>query len=453
LTTFNTVVFRDQHFHVGGGKGRAFQEIGLMKFIQSLILGSVVSLGVNNSAFAESSGEAETLSSLSIEDLSKITVTSVSKRPQPLSEAPAAIYVMNSSEIARSTAASLPELLVSIPNLQAQRINSYEYAITARGFNSYDSSNKLLAQIDGRSIYTPLFSGIFWEQHSPVIEDIDQIEVVSGPGGTLYGPNAVNGVISIVTKDARDTVGGFARATVATNQQTIALRYGAPLGFNSAIRAYVNYYNRGDMPGAAQSRQDRYNGFQTGFRADAGLGSSSLTIQGDLFRNHGWLLNKRSNEAGQNILAKVVTPVGDGSLQIQGYYDFAEQRVDGLVNRLGTFDLTTQYSLLSGRHALVVGLGARTTDDLYVNTIEGFKLIPDSQRLWVFNAYVQDRFALTNHLSVTAGVKIERSSFSGLEVLPNLRIAFQPNDDTLLWAAVSQGVRTPSRADRHFLCY
>src|SRR3546814_269760 len=147
------------------------------------------------------------LQDLSIEELARIQVTTVSRRSEPLSEAPAAIYVIGNEDIVRSSATSLPEVLRLAPNLQLQQIDSRQYAISARGFNGYQTANKMLALIDGRSIYTPLFSAIFWELHSPVLEDIQQIAVVSGPGGTLYGPNAVHGVINITTKSARDPLG------------------------------------------------------------------------------------------------------------------------------------------------------------------------------------------------------------------------------------------------------
>ncbi|WP_324750943.1 TonB-dependent receptor [Sphingomonas sp. LY54] len=389
------------------------------------------------------------LGDLSIEELAQVQVTSVSKRAEPLSGAPAAIYVISNEDLMRATATSLPEALRLAPNLQAQRIDARQYAVSARGFNGYETANKMLALIDGRSIYTPLFSAIFWELHAPVLEDVQQIEVVSGPGGTLYGPNAVNGVINISTKDARDTLGGLARATVAANERTAALRYGMPIGETGAVRVYGNYFDRSDQPaGPAGDINDRYRGYQAGFRMDLGSDDSSFTLQGDLFDTE-VATTAADGEQGHNILARWTGRVGeDSNVQLQAYYDKFERQFLLVRDSLETFDVEGQFTSSIGRHDVVVGAGARTTKDLFENDLNPFVLDPESDRLWTLNMFVQDRYALSDRLSLTAGVKFERSSFSGWEILPNLRLAWQPSDRTLLWSAVSRAVRTPSRIDR-----
>ncbi len=388
------------------------------------------------------------LQDLSIEELARIQVTTVSRRPEPLSEAPAAIFVIGNEDIVRSSATSLPEVLRLAPNLQLQQIDSRQYAITARGFNGYQTANKMLALIDGRSIYTPLFSAIFWELHSPVLEDIQQIEVVSGPGGTLYGPNAVNGVINITTKSAYETLGGLARGTLAANDQTAALRYGVPIG-EGALRVYGNYFNRSEQPAeAGVDYDDGAQGFQAGFRMDAGSGESAFTLQGDIFDTDSDLF-AGNGENGHNILARWVRQTeGESYFQLQAYYDDFEREFVGVRDALETFDVQGQYNGSAGRHRFVVGAGVRTTSDEFVNDLNPFVLVPEHKRLWIMNIFAQDEMQLSDELALTAGVKLERSSFSGLEILPNLRLAWQPNERTLLWSAVSRAVRTPSRIDR-----
>lgn len=420
-----------------------------MRTARALLLAGGVAL----SAPAGAQTLAE-LRSLSIEELAQVQVTSVSKRAEPLSEAPAAIYVISNKDIVRSAATSLPEALRLAPNLQLQQIDSRQYAISARGFNGYQTANKMLALIDGRTIYTPLFSAIFWELHSPVLEDVAQIEVVSGPGGTLYGPNAVNGVISVTTKNARDTVGGLARATVAANERTAALRYGVPIG-DGAIRFYGNYFDRGDQPDDSGRRlDDSAEGFQAGFRMDLGTEESAFTLQGDIFDTdsdvfRGNAMFPANGETGHNILARWVRRLGDdSSFQIQAYYDDFERNFLGVRDALQTFDVQAQFNGSVGRHRFVAGAGVRTTRDAFVNKLNPFVLVPERKRLWVYNAFAQDEIALGNRFFLTAGLKLEQSSFTGVEILPNLRLAWQPNDRTLLWSAVSRAVRTPSRIDR-----
>jgi iron complex outermembrane receptor protein len=397
-------------------------------------------------SYAQSPAE---LGDLSIEELAQVQVTSVSKRAEPLSGAPAAIYVISNEDLMHAAATSLPEALRLAPNLQAQRIDARQYAISARGFNGYETANKMLALIDGRSIYTPLFSAIYWELHGPILEDVQQIEVVSGPGGTLYGPNAVNGVINISTKDARDTLGGLARATVAANERTAALRYGIPIGDTGAVRVYANYFDRSDQPaGPAGDINDRYRGFQGGFRMDLGSDDSGFTVQGDVFDTNVATGNS-DGEKGHNILARWNQRVGEDSrIQLRAHYDQFEREFTLVRDSLETFDVEGQLNSQIGRHDIVVGAGVRTTKDLFDNDLNPFVLDPESQRLWTLNMFAQDRYSLSDELSLTAGVKFERSSFSGWEILPNLRLAWQPSDRTLFWSAVSRAVRTPSRIDR-----
>jgi iron complex outermembrane recepter protein len=390
------------------------------------------------------------LSQLSIEELARLPVRSASKRDEPLSAAPTALYVITNSDIAESGATSLPEALRMAPNLQVQQVNGREYAITARGFNSIETSNKLLVLIDGRSVYSTLASSVFWDLHTPLLEDIQQIEVISGPGGTLYGPNAVNGVISVIGRDARETIGGVVRGTAGAFERTIAGRYGVALGETAGVRAYANWFDREDLPQGpiGPALNDAFRGWQAGFRADVGSNSDHFTLQGDIFDNETASFPGDGNQ-GHNLLGRWSRTLSDTStFRIQGYYDYFERRFLLTVDSLQTFDVEAQFNATLGNHDLVVGGGVRTTRDEFINNLNAFRLNPSSRRLWMYNGFIQDRIRLTPELSLIAGIKAEETSFTGVELLPNLRIAWQPDPHTLIWAAASRAVRTPSRIDR-----
>lgn len=393
--------------------------------------------------------DPQDLSGLSIEELSNLPVRSASKRDEPLSAAPAAMVVITDADIARANSDSLPEILRQAPNLHVERVNGSQYAITARGFNGVESSNKILLLVDGRSAYSTLHSGIFWELHSPLAEDIRQIEVVSGPGGTLYGPNAVNGVIHVITKDAADTQGLLVRGTGGRDERTLGARFGFDLGSGATMRIYGDYADREGLPtGFGPNVNDGIRGWQIGFRSDIDTGASHVTVQGDLFDSDTFLVPGDGNR-GHNVLARWTRDLGGGStVQFQGYYDYFERRSLLTIDRLQTIDVEGQYNLESGGHNLVAGIGVRTTRDEFVNNLNMFQLSPARDRLWIGNGFVQDRFALTPTLSVVAGFKLESSSFSGLQFLPNLRFVWRPSDTAMFWASISRAVRTPSRIDR-----
>ncbi len=392
------------------------------------------------------------LSRLSIEELARLPVRSASKREEPLSAAPTALYVITGDEISRSAANALTEVLRLAPNLQVQQINARDHAISARGFNGYEQSNKLLVLLDGRSLYSTLHSGVFWELRQPLLDDIEQIEVISGPGGTLYGPNAVNGVINITTRDARETVGGLVRGTFGSNEHTLGARYGFRIGSDAALRFYGQAFSRdGLRDGLGPDIDDGYSGYRLGFRLDTGLGRSTVTLQGDLFENDSDVL-PGDGDRGGNVNLRWRRELDDrSSLNAQFYYDHLRRRFQLATDALETVDFETQYNRTQGAHEIVAGFGVRTIRDEFINNANIFGLDPTSRRLWILNAFAQDRFSLAPELSLTAGIKLERSSFSGVELLPNLRIAWHPRPTHLIWAAVSRAVRTPSRIDRNLV--
>jgi iron complex outermembrane receptor protein len=391
----------------------------------------------------------DALSSLSIEELARIQVRSASKRSEPLSAAPAALYVITPDDIEALGLTSLPEALRLAPNLNVQRVDAGQYSISARGFNGIQAGNKVLALIDGRSIYTPLASSVFWNLHWPLLEDLQQIEVISGPGGTLYGPNAVNGVISVTTKDAQETLGTLVRGTAGALEQTAALRQGFAIGGAGAVRFYANWHHADGLPaGLGADIDDNESGWQAGFRSDFVTDRDHFTLQGDLFHiNADTLPGDGAN--GHNVLARwsrTLSPTS--SLQFQAYYDRFKREFANVDDSVSTIDAEGQFNATLGNHDLVAGAGARTTRDEFINNANPFALDPPRTRLWVYNGFIQDHMRLSEQLSLIAGVKVERSTFSGWQVLPNFRVAWQPNDRNLVWAAVSRAVRTPSRIDR-----
>lgn len=395
-------------------------------------------------SLAQTSAE---LGELSIEDLARIEVTSVSKQAQPLAEAPAAIFVVGSEDIRRSGVTSLPEALRLAPNLQVQQINAREYAISARGFNGYETSNKLLGLIDGRTIYTSLHAGIFWDLHDPVLEDLDRIEVVSGPGGTLWGANAVNGVINITTKSAADTQGLLLRGTAGARERTGAVRYGIPLGDDGGVRVYVSGSDRDNTPIVAPfAGKDGVHSLTGGFRADWGSDADSFVAQGEIFDQN--LDTANGSNRGHHLLTRWTHSFADSSaFQVQAYYDSFKRRLPVLTDSLDTYDLSLQHNMKLGRHGIVWGAGVRKTRDAFFTPL-GIGLVPPRKTLWLGNFFIQDTISLRSNLDLIAGLKVEHTSFTGLEWLPNLRIAWRPADKTLLWAAISRSVREPARIDR-----
>ncbi len=405
---------------------------------------------------AQETDESRSLADLSLEQLGDIEVRSVSRRPEPLAEAPSSIYVITNDQIRRAGATNLGEALRLAPNLQVARINSVGYAITARGFNN-SLANKLLVLIDGRTIYTPLFSGVFWDQQDLILADIDRIEVISGPGATLWGANAVNGVINIVTRTAAETQGGFIAAGGGNFEEEAAVRYGGTLGQTGHYRAYAKAATFDDTDrSVGGSALDAWSRQQVGFRADWNGDRDGVTLQADVYdgrsQDRGTIAGfefGRIEVSGANVLGRWTRSLADGSeLRIQSYFDHTE-RDDALFfrPRRDTFDIDLLHGAARGAHDLLWGGGyRRTSDDIGTGFITTF--IPSSRDLHWTNLFIQDRVQLRSNLDATFGLKLERNDYTGTESLPSARVAWQPADNRLVWGAVSRAVRAPSRIDR-----
>ena len=411
----------------------------------------------NTPAAAETTASVQDLSGLSIEELANVEITSVAKRAEPLSGAPAAIFVITREDIRRSGATSLPEALRLAPNLDVARLGSSSYAITARGFNhETGTANKLLVLIDGRTVYTPLFAGVFWDAQDVMLDDIERIEVISGPGGALWGSNAVNGVINIVTRNSRDSQGGLIDVGYGNLDRTINARYGGTLGDNATFRVYaMGAQNDSLVTLSNHDAKDAWNKIQGGFRMDWKQAEDSITLQGDAYdgANDNTPPGSISDGtiSGGNILGRWNRLFDDGSnLTTQIYFDNARRtEVSGIAAVVNTYDFDAQYSFSIGAHnAIVVGGGYRIIDDKLTPGPHTAFLIPASLTSHLANIFAHDEIALDRDLTLTLGLKLEDNSYTGLEYMPDARLAWHLSDKNMLWLAVSRAVRTPSRFDR-----
>jgi iron complex outermembrane receptor protein len=412
------------------------------------------------------SGTIGALKQLDVEDLMNVEVTSVARHPEKLLQAASAIQVITQDDIRRSGATSLPEALRLADNLQVAQKNSHDWGISARGFNT-DLANKLLVMIDGRTVYTPLYSGVFWDVQDYLLEDIDRIEVVSGPGGALWGANAVNGVINIITKSAKDTQGVYAEAGGGSQPQDFTgLRYGGGLGADTAFRVYSKYFDRGaEVLANGDSASDSWRQGRAGFRLDSDPSAHDrLTLQGDYY-------DGRENEqtvgiaavSGANLLGRWTRSVSeDADFSLQSYIDqthlgdpVAPLTVSGsqfspagtLYDDLTTYDVDFQDRFSLGtRDRVVWGLGYRYTHDAVIEApAVGFLPAVLDQNL--YSGFVQNEIALEKNLSFTLGTKLEHNDYTGFEFEPDARLSWALNSSQALWAAVSRAVRTPSRID------
>ena len=394
---------------------------------------------------------ANDLHTLSIEQLAEVEITSVSRRPQLLAKAPAAAYLITDEDIRRSGAINLPEALRLAPNLEVARINGFAYTISARGFNSPESSNKLLVLVDGRSVYSPLASSVFWENVDVPLADVARIEVVSGPGGTLYGANAVNGVINVVTKDAGETQGLLVDATAGTTDNKFMARYGFMPWQGTSLRLYgqVSRANNTVPLSTLAPYRDAWARNQGGFRLDHENGADRFTLQGDIYANTTPAMEIAKGR-GFNLTGRWHRSFQDGSsLELQIYRDEANRIQPGLAQeQLYTSAIQIQHNTSLGWND-VFTWGAevrRSKESFYSQNI--FTFADPTSYVDVQNLFFQDSFQLLDDLRLTTGLKIENNSFSHVDFMPDLRLAWEVTESDLLWASVSRAVRTPSKIDQ-----
>jgi iron complex outermembrane recepter protein len=394
------------------------------------------------------------LRQLSIEELMNIEVTSVSRTVERANDAAAAVHVITEEDIRRSGARSIPEALRLAPNLQVSQSNSRSWAISARGFKA-SFSNKLLVLIDGRSVYTPLFSGVFWDAQDTLLEDIERIEVISGPGATVWGANAVNGVINIITKSSRDSVGALLNVGGGTQERVLAgLRYGAQASEDLSFRIYGKYFDRASSVFSnGEDASDAWYSGQAGFRLDwDGKRQDSFTLQGDIYDGRGEQLEGGDiSQAGGNLLSRWTHRFSETQqLQLQAYYDRTRQFVpEQFGDELDTLDIDSQYEFdLGARQQVVIGGGYRFTRNDIENLPESIAFLPARLDRHLFSVFVQDEISIfKDRVKVTVGSKFEHNDYTGLEVQPSVRFAWSLGSN-VVWGAISRAVRTPSRFDR-----
>lgn len=410
---------------------------------------------------AQRTGSLESLKSLSLEELLSVEVTSVSRSAEKLSETASAIQVVTDEEIRRSGATAIPEALRLATNLNIAQKNSHSWGISARGFNT-ELSNKLLVMMDGRTLYTPLFSGVRWDVQHYLLEDLHRIEVVSGPGGSLWGANAVNGVINITSKTAAETQGLYAEAGLGTTMRSqFGVRYGGAASSDVFYRVYALHFDADDQEFADGSPAgDGWTLSQAGFRIDAQPSfDTHLTFQGDAYEGEiGEVGGEFTDVSGHNLLGRWTQTFASGAdLALQVYFDHTEfdqpspATVFSPPGRFGDvieiFDVDFHQRLpATDAVRLVWGLGYRHIDD-DVRASPSLALFPARMRQDYVSGFAQAEFALTPALSVTTGSKVEHTDYTGWDVEPTLRIQYTVTDGHLLWAAVSRAVRTPSRID------
>lgn len=409
------------------------------------------------------------LTEYSIEDLMNISVTSF-RRPQTFSQSPAALSVLTQEDIRRSGATTIAEALRMVPGLDVARVDSHQWAISSRGFNDV-FANKLLVMMDGRSVYTPLFSGVFWDVQDTMLEDIDRIEVVRGPGASLWGANAVNGVINIITKSAKETQGTLLTLGTGTEERGFGgVRYGGKINDEIFYRVYAKYFNRDDsaLPGGGDANDSLQMG-RGGFRIDWQPADINLfTLQGDIYdgeanqtftrlspmpdltgRYQRFDDRDKFDVSGGNLLGRWThTFSEESSFSFQTYYDRTVRNTAIFDEDRNTFDLDFQHRFPVGeRNDIIWGGGYRLLNDDVGNTFD-ISLNPEKRTTHLLSSFVQDEISLMpDKLALTLGSKFEHNDYTGVEIQPSVRLLWTPHDRHSVWASVSRAVRTPSRAE------
>jgi iron complex outermembrane receptor protein len=407
--------------------------------------------------FGQTPGPSErsiALKRLSLDDLLNAEVTTASRQPEKLRETASAIQVITGEQIRRSGAASLPEALRLAPNLRVAQLNASAWVISARGFSG-GFANKLLVMIDGRSVYTPLFGGVLWDVQNPPLEDIDRIEIVSGPGGSLWGANAVNGVINVITKSAADTKGAYASVSGGSFlHDSATVRYGGTAGTTAAWRVYAQRMDRDHtVTPTGADYADAWDMTQVGGRFEwTPSKTNGVVLDAAAYRGTYDAAPSDAATNGQHVLGRWThTTSPSAALSLQAYVDrtWRDDPRSTISDELLTADVDLQQRLAVGaRHQLVFGAGARLMHDETGHTTAFVALLPAERRLRLFNLFAQDEIMVVPaRLAVTVGSKLEHNTYSGFEVQPTVRVAWTPSDRRTLWGAVSRAVRSPSRLD------
>jgi iron complex outermembrane receptor protein len=417
-----------------------------------IIIVAAIVVGLHRPAAAAEGGtqpQPQELRAMSIEQLMEIDVTLATREPEPLRRTAAAITVITGDDIRRSGVTTIPDALALADGVHVARFNNGTWAVSARGFNA-TAANKLLVMVDGRIEYSPLFSGAFWNMLDYTLEDIDRIEVIRGPGATLWGANAVNGVINIVTRHSRDTQGTLLSFGTGNEDPALAdFRYGGSAA-GTTYRIYGKFARRSPQvfDNGVSSDDGRRRG-QVGFRVDRPGGGGEWLLKGDLFRSEDDLADRGAGEfthaAIQGGWSRALTP--SSNVTVRSYYrrEFRDVPLQ-LTHEIDTLDLDFQHGFAwRERHRVIWGAGYRRNSDA---TAGGSVTFDPPERVYsVFNVFAQDQLVIRPDLEVTIGLKAERNAFSGIEWQPNVRARFDLAPRQMIWGAISRAVRRPTRLD------
>ena len=443
----------------------------LLKFICCLLTLSSFCAPLWAQKSSNGTGSGVDLTTMNIEDLMNIKVTSASKKEQKLSRTAAAIFVITQEDIRRSGATNIPDVLRMVPGMNVAQINGSTWAISARGFNQ-QFDNKLLVMIDGRVVYTSTFAGVFWDTVLDFpLEDIARIEVIRGPGGTVWGANAVDGVINIFTKKASETRGGMIVAEGGNiDQEGGLVQYGGEVKQGTDYRVFAKYFNRANLLDLnGQNGEDGWHQLRGGFRMDSTLSSKdSLMVEGDIVTGRegelgfvlpsitspGFVAESEQINLGNGSLESVWNHVSSARSDTSVQISFDRHKRDDPQNpeTRDTLDLDFQHHIaLGGRQDIVWGLGYRYTTDLILGSLTVF-MNPASTAHQVFDGFFQDEIALVpDRLYLTGGMKLEHNDYTGFEVMPSIRMAWEPDTHNMFWVAVSRALRAPSRNDTNLV--
>ena len=430
----------------------------------ALVVGALAAASPTLQAQQLLGAQVNELKHLSIEQLANVTVTSVTRGPQSLSRSAAAVAVVTGRQIVASGAMSIPEAIRYVPGIHVAQETASQWAVSSRGFASANSPD-LLVLSDGRSIYTPLYSGVFWDVQDYVTRDIDRIEVVRGPGAALWGSNAVNGVINIITKSAEDTQGAWLEAGGGSGERALfAAQYGGETGGQAYYRVFAKYQDHSSEDYPAGAGSDGWDLSHVGFRTDWNADpQDTFTFQGDAYDGRIGEVSPAVTIIGRpgptpplvvgvggaNVLANWHhTMSADSDYDVRVYYDYTHRNDPTFMDDLGTLDLDfIAHRRLGSAQALTWGFTGRTMDD--IDHGKGlFALNPPDSRDNLASGFAQDEISLPHALRLTIGTKLEHNDFSGFEVQPSVRAAWDVAATQTLWGAVSRAVRVPTRIER-----
>jgi iron complex outermembrane receptor protein len=417
------------------------------RFLTLLLL-----VAVADSAAAQTprTGRVEDLKQLSIEELADTDVTTASRRIERLADVAAAVSVITGEDLRRMGVMSLGQALRLAGHLHVSQVSGPQYVIAARGF-AISTANKMLVLIDGRTVYSPVFGGVFWETQDVIIQDIDRIEVTRGPGGSVWGANAVNGVINVITKRAIDTRGTFVNVAAGSSVMgPFAVRHGGRLGAAGSYRAYAKVrFEDSHQLASGVDAEDDFDFGQAGFRLESDqTGRSQVFLQGDVYTGTtGMMTGLEANLSGGNVLGRWTQSYGDHVSSVQAYFDHTYRRIPNQYRgTLNTVDVDAQHQWRVGRHNMVFGAGYRLYDGDDFNSGAGFFFEPRTRVSHRLNAFGQDEITVAKGVFLTLGSKFERNEFTGLEIQPTARLRWSAAHRSA-WAAVSRAVRVPTRFD------